>query len=83
MTQKIWVYGILTQNEDADYYLEDSTYQIKLSFQDLNYADPDAFFTENCIVLAQGSYDCGEFKVTQLEHPPMHAKRSLRFKINE
>ena len=58
-TQKIWIYGILTQREDTHFYLEDNTYSIKLSFQDLSYADPDAFFTENCILLVQGYYDNG------------------------
>ena len=73
----------MTYREDTHYYLEDNTYSIRLSFQELSYADPDAFFTENCILLVQGHYDNNEFKVSQLEHPPMHAKRSLRFKINE
>lgn len=32
-------------------YLEDSTFAVRLDFSELEYADPDSFFTENCIVL--------------------------------
>lgn len=81
--EKIWVFGILTRREDTNYYLEDNTFSIKLSFQELEYADPDAFFTENSILLIQGYYDNNELKVIQMEHPPMHARRSITYKVNE
>jgi hypothetical protein len=55
-TSRIWVYGVIVQKEDTFFYLEDSTFVIKLSFTELEYVDPDAFFTENCIVLVQGYY---------------------------
>ena len=51
-----WVFGVLTQKEDTHIYLEDSTYSIKLDFSELEYADPDSFFTENCIILCQGYF---------------------------
>jgi len=51
-----WVYGVLTQKEDTHMYLEDSTFAVKLDFSELEYADPDSFFTENCIVLCQGYF---------------------------
>lgn len=46
-TERIYVLGILTQREDTHFYLEDSTYSIRLGFTDLQYADPECFFTEN------------------------------------
>ena len=54
--ERIYVLGILTQREDTHYYLEDSTYSIRLSFSDLQYADPDCFFTENQVLLCKGNY---------------------------
>jgi hypothetical protein len=50
------VLGILTQKEDTNYFIEDSTYSIKISFTELEYADPNAFFTENCVILCEGYY---------------------------
>ena len=47
-----WVFGFLTQKEDTFWYLEDHTYSIRLIIGDqLQYADPDAFFTESCILM--------------------------------
>ncbi len=51
-SRQLWVFGILTQKEDTHYYLEDSTSTVKVVFTDLEYADPDAFFTENCVLLS-------------------------------
>jgi hypothetical protein len=33
--KQIWVLGLLSQKEDLSYYLEDSTYSIKVSFNEL------------------------------------------------
>ena len=77
------MFGILTQKEDTHYYLEDSTSTVKIVFTDLEYADPDAFFTENCVLLCQGYHSNGVFKVTRIEHPPLHLNKSLRFKIQD
>jgi len=79
----MWVFGILTQKEDSLYYLEDSTHSIKVSFAELEYADPDAFFTEDNILLCQGHYQADQFVVTRIEHPPLHANKTLRFSVNE
>jgi hypothetical protein len=49
----------------------------------LEYADPDAFFTENCIIMCQGFYQENAFVITRIEHPPMRALDKTRFKINE
>jgi hypothetical protein len=49
--RSIWVLGLLTQREDANYYLEDSTLSVRVSFSELKYADPDSYFTENCVLM--------------------------------
>jgi len=56
-----WVFGIINQLEDGHYYLEDSTYQVQLSFAELKYVEPDAFFTEMCVIMAEGRHDNGMF----------------------
>ena len=48
---RMLVLGFLTQKEDTHYYLEDSTSSIKVTFDKLEYVDPDAFFTESCVLL--------------------------------
>ena len=79
----MWVFGILTQKEDTFYYIEDASLCIKLSFTELDYADPDAYFTENMIIMAHGYHSAGTFFVNRIEHPPMHANKSLWMKVNE
>lgn len=79
----IWVYGILTQKEDTHYYLEDSTQSIKVNFSECVYADPEAFFTENCVLLVKGTYSSGEFMVLTVQHPPLNMNKSLNFKLKE
>ena len=44
---------------------------------------PDAFFTENCIVLANGRFENTIFYVMRVIHPPMHKNKSLKYAINE
>ena len=34
-----WVLGIVTQKEDSNYYLEDSTLTVKISFSELEYVE--------------------------------------------
>ena len=34
---RMWVIGIICQREDGQYYIEDSTYTVKLSFSDIEY----------------------------------------------
>jgi hypothetical protein len=80
---RLTVLGILTQKEDTFYYLEDHTYTIKLSFAELEQADPDAFFTENCVLLCEGFYSNETFMVKSIEHPPLHQHKSLRFKVHD
>lgn len=78
-----WVLGLITQREDAKYYLEDSTLSVKISFTELKYADPDAYFTENCIILCYGLFQNEVFMIYQLESPPLHHRKQFTFKLNE
>ena len=78
-----WVLGLICLREDGHYYLEDGTYTVKISFQQLEYVEPDAFFTENSVILAEGHYDNDMFKLHQVYHPPLHANKSLKYKLNE
>ena len=84
-TQRIYVLGILTQREDTHFYLEDNTYSIRVSFSDLQYADPDCFFTENQILLCKGNYVGEMFQLTSIEQPPLysHKTREITFKVNQ
>ena len=56
---------------------------VKITFSDLQYVDPDCYFTENCIVLCKGLYENELFKITQLLPPPLHYKKSLQYKLHE
>jgi hypothetical protein len=49
-----WVLGILNQREDGNYYLEDSTLSVKVSFSQLEKVDPDSFFSEGSLVMCRG-----------------------------
>ena len=40
------VYGLLTTREDGHFYLEDNSFSMKVSFNELQFVEPDAFFTE-------------------------------------
>jgi hypothetical protein len=82
-SKRLWVFGLLTLKEDTHYYLEDHTSTIKILFSDLEYADPDAFFTENCVLLCEGFHSNGVFNATRIEHPPLHLNKSLRFKLQD
>jgi len=62
-----WVLGILSLHEDSEYYLEDSRHSVKISFSELNYADPEVFFTENCILMCQGVYHNETFYLTHVK----------------
>jgi len=80
---KKWYFGVISQKQDTNYYLEDNSFCVRLSFAELEYADPDAFFTENCIVMVQGYHSSEQMTVTRIEHPPVHATKHMRFKLHE
>ena len=77
--ERKWVLGIITQKEDSHYYLEDNTYVIKVSFAELEYVEPDAFFTEMNVIMAQGKYANGMFYLHRVMHPPLHANKNFKF----
>jgi len=76
------VLGILSQKEDAHYYLEDSTLSVRVAFNKLEQADPSCFFGENSIVLAEGVFESKVFYIQQLSLPPLHMNKTARFKNN-
>eukprot|EP00347_Sterkiella_histriomuscorum_P020272 403338437 len=81
--QAKWVLGILTMHEDSEYYLEDQHQTVKVSFSELEFADPEVFFTENSILMCCGIYHNETYFLTQIRQPPLHAQKSLQFKVNE
>lgn len=66
-TQRKWVLGIIAVREDSAYYLEDTTHSVRVSFNDLENVDTDCFFTESQVVLAEGAFDDGIFKLYSLK----------------
>jgi hypothetical protein len=54
-----------------------------MSFTEIKYVQPDAFFTENCIVLANGVFKNGIFYLLRIEQPPLLANKRLKYQINE
>jgi len=69
------VLGILCQKEDGYFYFEDSTYTVKVSFAELEWVEPDAFFTEMCVIMAEGKYENDMFYLLRVKHPPLHANK--------
>lgn len=82
-TREKWILGLLVQREDANYYLEDGTLSVRVSFTDLTWADPEAFFTENCILLCSGIYKNNMFMINKMMHPPLHHRKQFHYKLNE
>jgi hypothetical protein len=66
-THSKWVVGIILQKEDANYYLEDATLSVRISLAELEYCDPDSFFTENSIILCCGIYHNETFYLTHIQ----------------
>ena len=83
LLQKLWVLGIISQKEDGNYYLEDNTYSVRVSFAELEFVEPDAYFTEMCVVMAQGKYENGMLYLLRVMHPPLHANKSFKYTLNE
>ena len=84
-TESIYILGILTQREDTHYYIEDSTFSIRIAFTDLQYADPECFFTENQVLLCKGTFKGEMFYPVSIEQPPIysHKLRDIHFKVNQ
>ena len=54
-----------------------------MSFTELEHVDNDAFFTENMILMCCGIYHNDTFYLTNIRLPPLHARKSFMFKVNE
>lgn len=74
---------MLTQKEDGNFYLEDGTFAVKVSFSQLEHVEDDGFFTEMCVVMAEGKYDENLFYAKSIMHPPLHANKAQKFQLNE
>ncbi len=75
--------GIIHQREDGNYYLEDSTYAVKVSFSQLEDVETDSFFTEGSLILCRGLHHDECFYIFDMKQPPLHARKSFIFKVNE
>ena len=73
---QIIVLGMLTQLKEGKYYLEDPTGSVELDILKANFHT--GLYTENCFVLAEGSYDDGIFHVTALGFPPAEPSKVTR-----
>ena len=58
---------------------------MQINLEELEYAEPDAFFTECSVVMAEGRFneDANLFVVKSLMHPPLHANKEMKFNLNE
>lgn len=45
--------------------------------------DPDSFFTEGSLVLCRGIHHDECLYILDLQQPPLHARKSFIFKVNE
>ncbi|TNV81490.1 hypothetical protein FGO68_gene12645 [Halteria grandinella] len=78
-----WVLGLLHQKEDGQYYLEDSKLSVRISFANLEQADASVFYTEGMLVMCRGLHSDDVFYIHSLRMPPLHARKSFIFKLNE
>ena len=65
--------GMLTQVEEGVFYLEDLNAKIPLDLS--NAATTEGFFTEGCVVLAEGELEDGVFRVSMMGFPPPEARK--------
>ena len=81
--ERKWILGVISQKEDGHYYIEDNTYCIRVSFSELEYVESDAYFTEMCVIMAEGKFFNDMFYLLRVLHPPLHANKSFKFTLNE
>jgi len=62
------VLGMITQLKEGKFYLEDPTGSVQMDLSATKFHT--GLFTENCFVLAEGSYDDGIFYVNAIGLPP-------------
>jgi hypothetical protein len=66
-TEKICVLGVLTLNEESVLQLQDPTRIVKIDVKECEWGK--GYFTQGCVVLAQGYYNNEIFKVKLILHP--------------
>ncbi|XP_057308623.1 DNA polymerase epsilon subunit 2-like [Hydractinia symbiolongicarpus] len=72
----IIVLGMLAHLKEGKYFLEDPTGAVELNLTKAVFHS--GLFTENCFVLAEGSYDDQVFHVTALGFPPCESAQMTR-----
>ncbi|XP_068681901.1 DNA polymerase epsilon subunit 2-like [Montipora foliosa] len=65
---KLIVLGMITQIKEGKYFLEDPTGVVELDLKQGTFHT--GLYTENCFVLAEGTYEDGVFHVNALGFPP-------------
>jgi len=70
------VLGMLTNLKEGVYYLEDPSGAVEVNLSKTVFHN--GIFTENCFVLAEGSYDDQIFHVTALGFPPIETAKMTR-----
>jgi DNA polymerase epsilon subunit 2 len=74
--------GILIQIEEGQYYLEDPSGQVLLSFQDA--VPVDGFFvTESCILLVEGTFQDEILYVQRMGHPLLETRETALKSIQQ
>jgi hypothetical protein len=66
--------------EDQFHHLEDDTHSVKLAFDQLSKIDPDAFYTENQVLICGGVQHNDFFYVTDIRHPPLFFRKNQAFR---
>ena len=72
-SRTILLLGVLIQIEEGQYYLEDPTGQVVVSFKDAMAVD-GFYVTERCILLVEGTFLDGIFYVHRLGHPLLETR---------
>ncbi|GKY95043.1 hypothetical protein MPSEU_000468600 [Mayamaea pseudoterrestris] len=73
MSKTFLLLGILVQIEEGNYYLEDPTGQVPVSFQEATAVD-DFFVAEHCILLVEGSFHDGTLYLQRVGHPLLESR---------
>ncbi|KAI8872079.1 hypothetical protein GQ42DRAFT_82655 [Ramicandelaber brevisporus] len=79
----VLILGLLARKEDGRLCLEDESGRIPLVFPEvLPKGRVLGLFTENCVVLAEGTYEDGELTVAAIGHPPLEPRQDVRMLLN-
>jgi hypothetical protein len=56
---------------------------VRVSFQGLEQADCNVYYTEGMVVMCRGLHSDDVFYISHIRMPPLHARKSFIFKLNE